>query len=857
MKYTFTLCAVLLCCLFNFIPCHAQKGFHIIKPFIGPPVYKEAESETGEAESIISKLPQNYAALNYVPIANLKNSNKTNKGPKKTPCTTIIPNSPARSGDCSHGNWQPIGLSGMPVQYPYGTATGNGNGRLDCIAFSPTDTNIIYIGSGGGGGLWKYNIALDSSVSLNTDHIPAHNGVGAVAAIPGRLIIATGDCYVNVWWSEWPNTCTGVYYSDNDGVSWNNANVYNADSSLVSLSYGTNYNYVSHIAVDPSDSSHLFMTFYNIAVIYDTDSKHSGALYVSHDAGSNWYEVNDNALGNRYFQDVAFDPVHPNLVYASSQRLYKSIDGGNTWADVTGKLNSLPAAPTGTLASQVYRMWLMVPNKGCAAADSNNVAAVVAIPSSSDLLLYHSTDAFNSSLSNSLVLSQADELQLVMPFHYGMKMTQDPNQLYMGGNVLQFSVDGGANFYTNRSYSANDIHNDCQQIGVPPYNGHNAGVVYACTDGGLFRSTDSSQTFTAHNKGLIVNQIWGLGVSQVDNTLLAGAQDNSSWHKDNTGTWTAVDYGDGNRFCAVNSNNTAQYAWTDPQSNSGVTTTGGAIITTTGISQRPYMYEHDKPNTLLIATDRFYRVNNGVVSYGDIFKHALPAADTPSWPSGNYAVAFAYCYNNPAIIYLSTSSNATVGSGDTSYYVYNLFKSTDSGASWQDISPKIAGVTGYQAVGAPEVTISAIAVHPNNPNVLWITYKNYGTTSYGNENVYMSTDGGSTWTNYSDGLPLGSTLDIIYQLGSNDDLYIALDQGVYHRNASMSSWECYDLGLPYTHITDLDISYCSGKLYAATFGRGIWATDLYINVNPGQTDTVSSNTTWDSVNKYITGGYSC
>lgn len=43
----------------------------------------------------------------------------------------------------------------------------------------------------------------------------------------------------------------------------------------------------------------------------------------------------------------------------------------------------------------------------------------------------------------------------------------------------------------------------------------------------------------------------------------------------------------------------------------------------------------------------------------------------------------------------------------------------------------------------------------------------------------------------------------------------------------MPDWIPYQTGLPNVVVTDLEISYYDNKLWAGTFGRGLWKTDLY------------------------------
>jgi PKD repeat protein len=107
----------------------------------------------------------------------------------------------------------------------------------------------------------------------------------------------------------------------------------------------------------------------------------------------------------------------------------------------------------------------------------------------------------------------------------------------------------------------------------------------------------------------------------------------------------------------------------------------------------------------------------------------------------------------------------------------------------------------------------------------------------------MSTDAGLTWTNYSTGLPNIPANCIIYQNGSNDGVYIGMDVGVYYRDNTLSTWSLFNTGLPNTVISELDIQYSTQKLRAATYGRGLWESDLFTIPNsPPVTDfTASAN----------------
>ena len=80
---------------------------------------------------------------------------------------------------------------------------------------------------------------------------------------------------------------------------------------------------------------------------------------------------------------------------------------------------------------------------------------------------------------------------------------------------------------------------------------------------------------------------------------------------------------------------------------------------------------------------------------------------------------------------------------------------------------------------------------------------------------------------------------ILFQSYSKDDLYIGTDIGVYHKDSTMNEWQIYNTGLPFVSVRELEIQYNVGKLRAATFGRGVWESDL--NSFPSSINSVNPN----------------
>ena len=174
-------------------------------------------------------------------------------------------------------------------------------------------------------------------------------------------------------------------------------------------------------------------------------------------------------------------------------------------------------------------------------------------------------------------------------------------------------------------------------------------------------------------------------------------------------------------------------------------------------------------------------------------------------------------------------------------YIYGassgtLYRTTDGGNNWTML---------FSPSGSSS-NITYIAISDTDPNKIWVTYSGYTN----DEHVYKSLDAGDTWTNVSINLPNLPVNCVVYQSGStNDAIYIGNDEGVYYINNDMSEWVSYNNGLPKVIVKELEIQYSSSKLRAATYGRGMFESDLY---------TTQSGTADAGISHILTpGGTSC
>ena len=70
------------------------------------------------------------------------------------------------------------------------------------------------------------------------------------------------------------------------------------------------------------------------------------------------------------------------------------------------------------------------------------------------------------------------------------------------------------------------------------------------------------------------------------------------------------------------------------------------------------------------------------------------------------------------------------------------------------------------------------------------------------------------------------------ELDKNDSLetvYIGTDLGVFTSDSTLNDWNQFNNNsLPNVIVNELEIQYQSNKLFAATYGRGLWNIDLQI-----------------------------
>ncbi len=678
------------------------------------------------------------------------------------------------------GNW----VSNGPDHTRGGYA---GLGRVNYVAFSPVDTNTLYVGTASGG-IWKttdlgghWTPLGDFNMALGVADILVENHGGQ-----DIVYLGTGDE------NAWDTYSVGVLKSVDGGQTWQKTGL---DWQL------TYRGMVYRILKGPNDDNTLWV------------STNKG-LFKSTDAG-----VTFNMIDAHHFREIEFQPGSNTNMYAGDSwgGIFYSTDAGNSWTQAVDKSGD----NAGRVAIAV-------------SADSANVVYGLIAASNNGLLgVYRSND-----YGHTFQVVQ-DTINLLGwncsgndsggQGWYDLALVADPhnaNKIFVGGVNDWTSDDGGhtwkiANHWSSTCGGNNDIvHADKHYLTFQP----GTDALFECNDGGIYKS-GAGVHWTNLTSGMAISQIYRLSTAAtVSDEVITGLQDNGTKLL-SSGVWNNVMGGDG-MDCQIDYTDAkVQYGETP---NGDITRTKDHWVSSKNISLglsgngawvTPFLLDPKKHKTIYIGYQNVFRSTD----QGDLW------TQMSKWNRSATLRSLAVASSNTDVIYAAT--------------LFILDKSTDGGSTWKD-------VTGNLPV--KQASITSITVKNNDPKTVWITMGGYN-----NLGVFETRDGGASWDNISTGLPEIPVNSIVQNTLKTDttELYAGTDIGVYVQQGR-SRWIPFMKHLPNVLVDDLEIQYDNsggGKLYAATYGRGLWSSPLFTgsiayikqadfeadNINPFIGDTVS------------------
>ncbi len=656
----------------------------------------------------------------------------------------------------------------------------------------------------------------------------------------------------------------GVWTTEDGGISWKNI-------SDGFFSVGS----IGDIAVAESDPNVIYVGTGEHAV-RGVMTSYGNGVYKSTDAGKTWKNI--GLEKTRHISDIAIHPKNADVVFVASQGtvhgpnndrgIYKSVDGGATWKkvlyinDSTG-ISSLSmdmnnprilyaaswehrrfpwTVSSGGPGSAIWKStdegntWIKLTDGlpkqmgkigiSVSRANSNRVFAIIETEKSKSGL-YRSDDGGKnwSLLSNNQDICSRS--------WYYMEVFADPkneNTVFVLNAPMMKSIDGGKTFVPVKVQ-----HGDTHDLWIhPQYNG----VIALADDGG------AEITY------------------------------------DNTKSWSSIMNQPTAQFYRVNADNLFPYKlYAGQQDNTSVivaSRNNGQILTERDWSIGPGC------ESAFPAFD----INDPSLIYAGCYQGYIEVLNTntneskdiQAYPTMNLAIEprnMKYRFNWNAPIVVSPHDPKTIYHGGNV-----LLKSTNSGMSWEVISPDLTrndkskqgpgGIpfTNEGAGGENYNTLFYIAESPLEKGVIWtgsdcgfvqitmdggktwtnitpsdlaesqinsielssvdkgtayIAATRYKFNDY-NAYAYKTTDYGKSWTKIINGVKADDFIKVIREDRKNKNiLYAGSERGFYLSRDGGLTWEIFQRNLPIVPVTDLIIR--DNDLIASTAGRAFWILD--------------------------------
>lgn len=682
------------------------------------------------------------------------------------------------------------------------------SGRVQAVTGHPTDPDLFYCGSTGGG-VWRSDDAGATWHNIS-DGFFRSGPIGAIAvsaADPDTLYVGTGEGGLR-------NNVTGgdgVYRSRDGGATW----------AHVGLAATQN---IARIRIDPRDPDRVYVA----ATGHRFGPNEERGIFRSQDGGATWERTLfvDAETGAA---DLTLDPQNPRFLYAATWRaqrtpwgftaggagsgLWRSTDGGTTWES----LADAPGLPHGTIG----RIAVAV-----SPADSRRVYALIEAETGGGL--YRSSDR-----GLSWTWASAEPNLLVRPWYLAHLVAdpRDPDTVYIPNRKLWKSRDGGRSWQ-----QLNTTYWDQHDLWLDPCDPRrmilgNDGGAAVSRDGGTTWSTIFNQpTAEFYHVATDTRFPYRVYGAQQDNSTISlptrsvnGPISQADWfdvgggesghiavRPDNPDIVYAASYaGEVTRYDHATGDLRTIAVWPEDSAGWGSRDLRHRFNWSTPVVLSP----HD-PDTLYVTGERVFRSRDEGATWTTISPDLTRNDPTKGVRAGGpitYDSSGADYYCTIMAFAESPLQAGILWAGSDDGLVH---LARDGGDTWANVTPP----------GVPEwANVAAIEPSPHDAATAYVAVTAHRTDDF-TPYLFRTNDWGATWTPIVAGLPPARFLRAIradparrglLYAGGEGGIWVSLDDG--------AGWSPFQQNLPVTPIYDLAVQ--DGDLIAATHGRGFWVLD--------------------------------
>jgi large repetitive protein len=518
----------------------------------------------------------------------------------------------------------------------------------------------------------------------------------------------------------------------------------------------------------------------------------NNATYRSVDAGATWSPMT-NGLAGIFVSAFAIDPASPATVLAGTvgSGVFKTTNGGASWASSSSGLppnatiNDVVAdagVPTTYYAATSNGMFVSADGganwtPASTGLTSSIVASVAADPFTPGTA-YAGTNGGLFKTTNGGVLWTTSHAGIPNTnFGFGRVVIDPttPTNVYTvhAGQFVYRSTNAGASW----SLSSTGLSQGINWIAASP----TTGSLFAgsSSKAGVFRTTDGATTWTSQNSGLR-----GLGISalttalNVPQTIIAGANSGGPYRSLNGGdSWSSIGSSVSANVNAISTDATGQiiYVGTGTPATIYRSADGGANFTSRNIGSPSNI---SSIAMVPSAPDVVYAASNGVYKTSDGGTTWSPT----TFPAASLAFSLAIDENAPSVVYVGTRTGQIHRSGDGGATWTVVFTTTSTTTINSVLIDPTAPQTVYAAFGnsllksvnggpwvsaGTGVGANPVSLAANSTGSIYAATRVSG--------VFRSTNGGTSWTPFANGLSTTALRTVSGSLGP----YVGSDNGVF------------------------------------------------------------------------------
>ena len=683
-----------------------------------------------------------------------------------------------------------------------------------------------------GGGLWKTTDGGERWAPV-TDGQLGSASVGAVAVSesnPDIVYIGMGETCIrgNIMPGD------GVYRSTDGGKTWTHVGFRE--------SHG-----IAKIRIHPTNPQIVWVAAFGK---YSEPNAERG-VFKTTDGGKTWRKVlyrDDKTAAI----DLAVDPTNPNIVYAAmweayrkewqmssggpGSGLFKSTDGGETWAELTrapgmpsGMIGRIGIAVTGTTGQRVYALvenenggllksddagatWSMVNQSRSIRQRAFYYTHVFADPRNADVVYLQNTSFFRSADAGKTLTSIGDGTH--GDFHDLWIDPDSPGHLVVGndgGGAV--SVNTGTK-WTEQDFPTEQFYHVVTTKHVPyhvcgsqqdnttlctPFNWNAAAFGLGGggrRGGGLGRPAGGDIT----SGGMAASYVAGGG----EPGYIAPDPRNPDLFYSGTNNGAYLDKFDKRTGLSREVNPYPWFYSGEPSKE---------------IRERwqwtfPIIFSPVDPRVLYVSSQRLWKTTDGGQTWaaisGDLTRHAPETQEKSGGPiTGDmngpevYATIFAVGPGKRNVNIIWT------GSDDGLVHV-----TRDGGKTWTNVTPP----------GMPDFgRVSQIDASAFNDGAAYVSVRRPLLSDFA-PYIFKTTDFGRTWTKITTGLKADAYVHAVREDPTRPGLlYAATQHGVDISYDDGASWQSLNLNLPSVPVADLVVE--GNELVIGTHGRGFWVLD--------------------------------